>query len=158
MEPCLLGASSRASPGRAVNVSARRRPTAGGGPSLGTSLLLVWRQDASTSLGVQATMGLMHTEWMPLPMSSKVRPPARKGEALSQRTAKNHGPCDAVEAIGLCSERSQRAMSGRETERTSCWQGGRLEIATPAEADRAGVAWSSGLQVESQRAIHSIHC
>ena len=129
-----------------------------GGPSLGTPLLPVWRQDGLASLGVQTAMGLMHTEWMPMPMSCKDRPPTRKAEALSEGTAKIHGPCDAVEAIGLSSERSQRAMSGRERERTSCWQGGRLAIATPGEAGRDGVAWSPGLQVESQRAIHSIHC
>jgi hypothetical protein len=107
---------------------------------LGTPLLPVWRQDGLASLGVQVTMGSMHTEWMPMPMSCKDRPPARKAEALSEGTAKNHGPCDAVEAIGLSSERSQRAMSGRERERTSCWQSGCLAIATPGEAGRDSVA------------------
>jgi hypothetical protein len=62
-----------------------------------------------------------------MPMSCKDRPPARKAEALSEGTAKNHGPCDAVEAIGLSSERSQRAMSGRERERTAAGRADALQ-------------------------------
>ena len=60
----------------------------------------------------------------------------------------------AVRSSAFAASACER-MSGGQRERTNCWRSGRWMLPLPEEP----VAMvSHGVQVESQRAIHSIHC
>lgn len=87
-----------------MNVFARRRPSAGGGPSLGHPLSSIWRQAVGVvgrADGIDAHTVGASAEEQQVPTSQR----AMSGDPKSCEPPKNRRPCGAVESIGLSTER-----------------------------------------------------